>query len=81
MFDDLNAAAREAVRRPGCPRPVGRLDPDDFIWTLDAGNAATQAIRGQQPRHCSLMLPPRSRRWPTRTGPDVGSQSRRSVLG
>lgn len=49
MFDDLNAAAREAVRQSGCPQPVGRLDPDDFIWTLDAGNAATQAIRASNP--------------------------------
>ncbi len=49
MFEDLNAAAREAVSRAGCAKPVGRLEPDDFIWALDTGNAATQAIRASSP--------------------------------
>lgn len=49
MFEDLNTAAREAVPRAGCAKPVGRLDPDDFIWALDTGNAATQAIRASNP--------------------------------
>ena len=49
LFDDLNAAAREAVRQAGCAKPVGHLDPDDFSWALDTGNAATQAIRASNP--------------------------------
>lgn len=49
MFDDLNTAAREAVTRAGCPKPAGRLEPDDFIGALDTGNAATQAIRASNP--------------------------------
>jgi len=49
MFDDLNIAAREAVSRAGCAKPAGQLDPDDFIWALDTGNAATQAIRANNP--------------------------------
>ena len=49
LFEDLNAAAREAVRQAGCAKPVGILEPDDFIWALDTGNAATQAIRASNP--------------------------------
>jgi len=49
LFEDLNTAAREAVHLAGCPKPVGQLDPDDFIWALDTGNAATQAIRASNP--------------------------------
>jgi len=45
LFEELNAAAREAVRRAGCPKPVGVIDPDDFFWALDTGNAATRALR------------------------------------
>jgi len=50
MFEDLNAAAREAVSRAGCAKPVGQLDPDDFIWALETGNTATQAIHRANPR-------------------------------
>ena len=49
MFEDLNAAAREAVHQAGCPTPAGRLEPDDFVWALDTGTAATQAIRASNP--------------------------------
>ncbi|MBK9102964.1 MAG: hypothetical protein IPM90_16235 [Austwickia sp.] len=49
MFEDLNTAARNAVHQAGCAKPVGRLDPDGFIWALDIGNAATQAIRASNP--------------------------------
>jgi len=49
LFEDLNAAARKAVRQAGCPKPASRLDRDDFIWALDIGNAATQAIRASNP--------------------------------
>lgn len=49
MFEDLNTAAREAVSRAGCPKPVGQLEPDDFVWALEAGNAATQAIHRANP--------------------------------
>ena len=49
MFEDLNAAAREAVRQAGCAKPVGKLEPDDFIWALETGNAATQAIHRANP--------------------------------
>ena len=50
MFEDLNAAARAAVRQSGCPQPLGQLEPDDFIWALETGNAATQAIHAANPR-------------------------------
>jgi len=49
LFEDLNAAAREAVRQAGCAQPVGQLDPDDFMWALETGNTATQAIRDTNP--------------------------------
>ena len=49
MFEDLNAAAREAVHQAGCVQPAGQLEPDDFIWALDTGNAATHAIRASNP--------------------------------
>ena len=49
MFEDLNAAAREAIRQSGCAKPVGKLEPDDFIWALETGNAATQAIHRANP--------------------------------
>jgi len=49
LFEDLNAAAREAVHQAGCAKPVGQLEPDDFVWALDTGNAATQAIRSAHP--------------------------------
>ncbi|MCA0292438.1 MAG: hypothetical protein LCH82_12540 [Actinobacteria bacterium] len=49
LFEDLNTAAREAVSRAGCAKPAGRLEPDDFVWALDTGNAATQAIRASNP--------------------------------
>ncbi len=49
LFQDLNTAAREAVSRAGCPKPAGRLEPHDFVWALDTGNAATQAIRASNP--------------------------------
>ena len=50
LFEDLKAAAREAVSRAGCPKSAGQLEPDDFVWALDTGNAATQAIHGANPR-------------------------------
>ena len=53
LFEDLNAAAREAVHQAGCAQPVGRLEPDDFVWALDTGNAATQAIHAANPRTVS----------------------------
>lgn len=49
LFEDLNAAARESVSLAGCAEPVGRLEPDDFVWALNTGNAATQAIRASNP--------------------------------
>lgn len=49
LFEDLNAAAREAVRQAGCAQPVGQLEPDDFMWALETGNAATQAIHRANP--------------------------------
>jgi len=49
LFEALNAASREAVSRAGCVKPAGRLEPDDFVWALDTGNAATQAIRASNP--------------------------------
>jgi len=49
MFEDLNTAARAAVRQAGCAQAVGRLEPDDFVWALEIGNAATQAIRRANP--------------------------------
>ena len=50
LFEDLNAAARGAVSRSGCAKPAGRLEPDDFVWALDTGNAVTQTIHGVHPR-------------------------------
>ncbi len=50
LFEDLNAAARGAVHQAGCPKPAGQLESDDFIWALDTGNAATQAIHAANPR-------------------------------
>ena len=49
MFEDLNAAAREAVRQAGCAKPAGQLEPDDFIWALETGNAVTHAIHRANP--------------------------------
>jgi len=49
LFEDLNAAARGAVHLTGCAKPVGQLEPDDFVWALEAGNAATQAIHRANP--------------------------------
>ena len=49
LCEDLNTAARNAVHEVGCPQPVGRLEPDDVVWALDIGNAATQAIRASNP--------------------------------
>jgi hypothetical protein len=49
LFEDLNTAARKAVSLAGCPQPVGPLEPDDFVWALGTGNAATQAIRASNP--------------------------------
>lgn len=49
LFEDLNAAAREAVRQAGCADPVGQLEPDVFMWALETGNTATQAIRDTNP--------------------------------
>ncbi|MEI2825773.1 MAG: hypothetical protein V9F04_04775 [Dermatophilaceae bacterium] len=42
MFEDLNAAAREAVRQAGCAEPTGGLDPDGFTWALETGNTSRQ---------------------------------------
>ena len=50
LFEDLNTAAREAVRQAGCAEPAGHLEHDDFVWALDTGNAATKAIHGAHPR-------------------------------
>ena len=50
LFEVLNTAARAAVRQAGCAKPAGQLEPDDFLWTLESGNAATQAIHGANPR-------------------------------
>jgi len=50
MCEDLNAAAHKAVHLAGCAKPAGQLEPDDFVWALEAGNAATQAINGAYPR-------------------------------
>ena len=49
LFEDLNTAARESVHQAGCAHPVGQLEPDNFVWALDTGNAATQAIRPSNP--------------------------------
>ena len=46
LFEDLNAAAREAVRQAGCAEPAGGLEPDDFTWALETGNTVTATIRG-----------------------------------
>jgi len=45
LLEDVNASAREAVRKAGCAKPVGAIDPDDFFWALDTGNAATRILR------------------------------------
>ena len=45
MFEDLNAAAREAVRQAGCAEPTGGLETDDFTWALETGNTVTATIR------------------------------------
>jgi len=50
VFEDLNAAIRAAVRQSGCADPVGQLDPDDFVWAVETGNTATQAIQGANPK-------------------------------
>ena len=49
LFEGVNAAARAAVRQAGCADPVGKLESDDFVWALDIGDAATQAIRDSNP--------------------------------
>jgi len=49
LFEDVNGAARNAVHEFGCAQPVGQLEPDDLVWALATGNAATQAIRGSNP--------------------------------
>ena len=48
LFEDLNTAARKAVCHAGCPKPAGQLEPADFVWALDTGNAA-KAIRDSNP--------------------------------